>query len=244
MSIEPVGGKHGLRAFIEGRLSSHGANAPQYVAFRDRDFDVEPPDEVKLIPLAGKPIFLTHRACIESYLLDVGLMRTYWTANAGSPGWRHGQPPKTDEIDGLLTTAAKEISPYQAVRWALASIKPGPRWPEVRTTWTDGSGDLPTSLDYESCLGEAEGLVGSSRANTDGVTVELLKERATAYKVRFEIDAFWGERRYLVWFHGKDLLRSMQRKLPISLKHFCEWATGNVDWKDHEDLVELAGKVN
>jgi hypothetical protein len=41
--VIPAGGKYGLGAFIQGRLSSYLNQKPSYLAFRDRDFDAVPP---------------------------------------------------------------------------------------------------------------------------------------------------------------------------------------------------------
>jgi hypothetical protein len=41
---------------------------PSFFAFRDRDFDAQPPVNIQLIQLfSNKPVFLSHRACIEKY---------------------------------------------------------------------------------------------------------------------------------------------------------------------------------
>ena len=63
--IQPAGGKQGIRAFIEGYLGSYPGAQPSYLAFRDRDFDFEPPERPHLIRLPGeKPIWLSYRAAI------------------------------------------------------------------------------------------------------------------------------------------------------------------------------------
>jgi hypothetical protein len=46
--VIPAGGKYGLGAFIQGRLSSYMGQKPSYLAFRDRDFDAVPPSEIML----------------------------------------------------------------------------------------------------------------------------------------------------------------------------------------------------
>ena len=55
--IQPVGGKRGMRAFMEGYLGSYRELQPGYMGFCDRDFDAEPPEHPQLIRLPGeKPI--------------------------------------------------------------------------------------------------------------------------------------------------------------------------------------------
>ena len=162
--VVPVGGKWGIRSFVEGRLSIFPTDSqPEFVAFRDRDFDALPGLSPELIDLPGeKPIFLSHRACVESYLLGADLIHEYWERHhREAPEWRHGPSPGSRGIFDWMDTAAKEIADYQAVRWALSRLKPGNRWPEVRTTWTKGSGHLPPSLHKDECLPQARRLIQS-----------------------------------------------------------------------------------
>jgi len=161
VEIRPVGGKLSMRAFIEGYLTDYN-QSQNYIGFRDRDFDVEPPSSPKLIRLEGqKPIFMTYRASIESYLIDASLLHQYWAYHAAnSPVWKYGNPPSVIRIETIIENAAEQLADYQAIRWALAKLKPGQRWPEIRTTWMKGgSGHLPTSLAYDNCLLKANNLV-------------------------------------------------------------------------------------
>ncbi len=47
-AIVPSGGKYGINNFVQGRLSVY-SKTPEYLVFRDRDFDAEPPDTPCLI---------------------------------------------------------------------------------------------------------------------------------------------------------------------------------------------------
>lgn len=243
--VVPCGGKQTLRSFIEGRLSSY-SDSPRYVALRDRDFDAEPGTEPALLRLRGeKPIFLTYRSCVESYLLDAELIHGYWRESSEGPAWRHGDPPDSSKLRGCLETAARKIAPYQAVRWALAGIKPGERWPGVPTCWTRGSGSLPASLGFTDCLVEAKELVAAFSREAGVVTPEALERHAKAYWERFQEPCFWIEEQYLVWFDGKDLKTSTQAQegLSISMNHFCEWAVQRLKWEDYADLREFSRKL-
>lgn len=51
--VIPAGGKYGLGAFIQGRLSTYQNQLPLYLAFRDRDFDANPTLAVQLISHVG-----------------------------------------------------------------------------------------------------------------------------------------------------------------------------------------------
>ena len=247
--IKPVGGKHGLRAFIEGYLGSYSDEGqPNYLGFRDRDFDVEPPEQPQLIHLRGeKPIWLSYRAAVESYLIDTELLRQYWAERENTPRWAYGPALSTVEIEDHIRESARELADYQAVRWALAKLKPGPRWPEVHTTWTKhGSGDLPSSLDYGDCLSQAHQLVTSFQDQVQDVHSDRLQEYAQAYHQRFDDDRFFEKSGYLVWFHGKDLLVQLCRRLAPSFprRHYAAWAAEHVNIRKHPDLQQLVALVS
>ena len=241
--IQPVGGKYGMRAFIEGYMGSYPESQPDYLGFRDRNFDVEPPELPQLIRLAGeKPIWLSHRAAIENYLIDADLFRQYWTERESAPGWAHGPALSTAEIKDHIRESARELADYQAVRWALAKLKPGPRWPEIHTTWTkDGSGDIPASLAYEDCLDQACQLVASFQNQIQDIHPDRLQECAEAYRQRFNDNRFFEEPGYLVWFHGKDHLGQLCCRLAPNFprRHYVAWAAEHVDVRKYPDLQQL-----
>ena len=225
-AIAPLGGKQGIRSFVRGRLSAYpDQKQPDYVVFRDRDFDAEPPPSEVLIPLyQDRPVFLSHRAAVENYLLNSALIHQYWEECATrGPAWQHGNSPGEDDLDSWMRQAAMEIKCYQAVRWALASVKPPDRWPEVRSTWTEGSGYLPPSLAEDDCLRRARRLVTDFRNETSEVTEERLLAHCERFSEQFSHAGFFEDGSFLVWFHGKDLRKAMQRLRPgsISLEHFC-----------------------
>lgn len=218
----------------------------QYVAFRDRDFDATPPPTTSLIrPSSAKPIFLCYRACVESYLLEPVLLDAYWTANHAQPAWRHGPSPGIVDLTQWVEDAAHEITAYQAARWALASMKPGERWPEVRTCWTQGSGHLPRSMVEADCIAEAKRLIGNHSSAIVNVTEASLVAAFQGFTAQFSAPTFWTNRDYMVWFHGKDLKSSMQRLRlnSISVDHFCHWAADHFGWSAHADLQEILTHV-
>jgi hypothetical protein len=243
--IQPVGGKHGLAAFIEGYLSTHPREG--YIAFRDRDFDADPPETPQLISWPGeKPIYLCYRTAIENYVIDAGLIRRYWEEYASAPNWKYGPAPSAAQIDEHIQKSAAELTDYQAVRWALAKMRPGPRWPRIGTTWTrGGSGDIPASLDYDDCMRRACQLTQSFQGHTQNIHPDRLEKQAQEYRQRFRDPHFLRNRGYLIWFHGKDYLTHLCRRLAdhFPQKHYARWAAAQVDVVRHPDLVELADKV-
>ena len=217
--IQPAGGKYQLRDFMRGRLAVE-TTAPNYLAFRDRDFDAEPPPQTALIQFrSGEPIYMSHRAAIENYLIDSALIHRYWNENSNTgPGWKHGQSPGGADLRSWMDEAARHLISYQSVRWALASLKPSDRWPEVNTTWTEGSGHLPSSLDEPDCLDQAKVLVRDFSSKTAKVSEVKLLDSYARFFSEFSVPQFLANADYLVWFHGKDLRKAMQRLRPIQFR--------------------------
>jgi len=246
--VQPCGAKQGMAAYIEGYFSwaSESEDRPPFVALRDRDFDAAPSSPPALLPTAGpKPIFMTHRSCIESYLLAPELLRGYWAEQSRGSVWQHGDAPSEGELVTWIAEAARSIAEYQAVRWALADLRPGSRWPAVPSRWTESDGDLPGDLTFDGCLAEGSQLVDDYLRASGGISPPALAERAEGHRALFLAEAFYDERGWEVWFHGKDLRKAMQRARPdgFSLKAFCEWAAGRIEWEAYTDLSELVERV-
>lgn len=253
--IKPVGGKDAMRAFIEGHLAGYTGTPPKYIGFRDRDLDVEPPDTPQLIRLPGaKPIWMTYRACLENYFIDAQLLHHYWSQCAMGPAWKHGTPPSIETLDALIEQSARDLAEYQAVRWALAQLKPGRRWPSIRTTWKrKGSGHLPSSFAFDDCLTEARRLLHDFKTQANLIHQTQLETEADRFRHQFTQDDFYSSRAFLVWFHGKDLLAQLFKQLNsylhsqglssnISSNHYLTSTYGaaqNIDPTHHPDLQEL-----
>lgn len=247
--IQPIGGKHSLPAYIQGYIgAANRQGSPHYVAFRDRDFDKEPePTTPVLLQLrANLPIYMSYRAAIENYLIDVDLIHTYWSERQNTPKWQHGPVKSREMIAQAILDAALELSDYQAIRWALAKLKPGNRWPEINTTWIqDGSGNLPQILVYSTCLAEAKRLVDSFRGDIQGVDSTRLETFAEEFRQRFTSPTFLEKQGYLVWFHGKDLMKLLCKRLSPNFprNNYLEWAAQHVDITKHPDLQSLLSLI-
>lgn len=240
--VKPVGGKYGMKAFIDGYLGSYPSNEPNYIGFRDRDFDSEPPPSPELVRLHGaKPIWMSYRAAIENYFIDADLIHRYWVEREQTPDWSYGSALPVDKIKEHIQDTARTLVDYQAVRWGLAKLKPGVRWPDINTRWTDGSGKLPSSLSYDDCLAEALELVEAFRRQVQPIEPAQFQEYAETYRQQFGQDDFFVERRYLVWFHGKDYLTLLCQRLAPNFprNHYERWAAENVDPKKYPDLQQL-----
>lgn len=262
-TIVPAGSKFTFSIFAEGYFSrdivvgqATPGNQQRYLIFRDRDFDVIPSQTVQLLRLSTQPMrlpmFLTHRATIENYLVDAALIDQYWTAKYQekvenpSSRWGHKNSPGIPKIAEWIDTSAQMLKDYQSVRWALADLlQTGTARQHLKTTWLKNSGDLPNLLTLQDCQSNARLLINSFRQSLDVVTHQLFEQSVEKYQNYFSQPAFWANREYLIWFHGKDLQKMMQRQQQnyISLDEFFKWAVQAIDVSKHADLVELSQQI-
>lgn len=254
-TIVPAGGKFTFSIFAQGYFSNT-VKTQSYIVFRDRDFDVKPTANITLLPLYA--MLLTHRACIENYLLDANLINDYWKARYAeklanpTSRWDHRDSPGIREISAWIEEAAKSLQAYQSVRWALADLLdiPGVR-SQLKTTWTGGSGNLPSSLDLEYCQNESVRLIHEFRNPVEQVTQERFETSLATYQQQFDQEEFWTQKHYLIWFHGKDIQKAMQRQrsqyIPLK-KDFFDWVLDQPDIHQyllrlHPDLMQLQNEI-
>ncbi len=199
-------------------------------------------------------MFLTHRACVENYLLDANLIDIYWKAkyqekmnNPKKTKWGHPDSPGIEAIATWIEHGARSLMDYQAVRWALGDLTQiGSTRTQLKTTWTkNGSGDLPQSLSKEDCCNEAIKLIEQFREPIETVTFDRFTERLTQYQEQFSQAEFWEQKQYLIWFHGKDIQKAMQKQKSdyISLDKYFFSIIEQFDVTKHLDLVELRTKI-
>jgi hypothetical protein len=250
-TIVPSGSKFTFSVFVEGYFSSSAATKQQYIIFRDRDFDLKPTSNVELIEF--NLMFLTHRACVENYLIDADLIHNYWQAkyteklNNPSSKWGHGNSPGVEAISTWIEDAARSLQDYQTIRWALADLlrSSGSRH-QLKTTWTGGSGKLPQSLTLQDCQQQALVLIDRFREAVETVTQESFVNSITVYRELFSQEEFWISKQYLIWFHGKDIQKAMQQRQSqyIALNSFFDWALNQIDINLYPDLIDLQNRIS
>lgn len=248
--IVPAGGKFTFTQFAQGYFFPNKLSQQKYLVFRDRDFDAIPTTDPKLIQLGR--MYLTHRACIENYLLDAELINSYWQEKYAqkqenpTSKWGHGDSPGVEEIATWISESASSLIDYQAVRWALGDLlrNTGAR-SQLKTTWTGGSGQLPPSLTLADCETEAINLINQFRQAVDAVTLDSFQASLTQYQQQFAEAKFWQQQEYLIWFHGKDIQKAMQnqRQDYISLKDFMKSVIPQLDIAQYPDFLELKDKI-
>lgn len=255
-TIIPAGSKFTFSIFAKGYFFPSQVGNQRYIVFRDRDFDVKPTPTIQLLSLGNRlgnrTIALTYRSCIENYLLDADLIHTYWTAKCTekldnpTSKWAHKNSPGVEAISMWIESCAKNLQFYQAVRWALGDLlQMSTAREQLKTTWTGGSGKLPESLDLQNCQNQALELINQFRQAVESVTPENFEERLNLYQQLFTQEEFWTDKQYLIWFHGKDIKKEMQRQKPnyISLSSFFDWAVTQLDINQHPDLMELRARI-
>ncbi|HIK11713.1 MAG TPA: hypothetical protein IGS52_15875 [Oscillatoriaceae cyanobacterium M33_DOE_052] len=253
IEIVPSGGKFAFSDFARGYFFPAQMQDQSYIIFRDRDFDALPSPNVRLIPGANRRIWMTHRACIENYLLEPELIHAYWQAKYAekqenpTAKWGHGDSPGIEAISQWIESSARSLQYYQAVRWALGDLlrMTGAR-SQLRTTWTGGSGNLPDSLEIEECKTAArQEIIEPFRRDVEAITVSRFESGLAEYLAQFAGPDFWHNKAYIIWFHGKDIQKQMQRQnnryIPID-NFFKNWV-GQLDIMQHPDLIELQSKL-
>lgn len=248
-TIVPAGSKFTLSVFAQGYFSKASTNR-KGIIFRDRDFDTNPTDKIQLLEL--KRMFLSHRACVENYLLNADLIHAYWVTkyqekqDNPTSKWGHKNSPGIEDISAWIENAAKSLLEYQAVRWALADLlQSSTSRTQLKTTWTGASGKLPQSLALPDCKTAAVELINQFRQAVETVTQENFEASVTRYQQLFNQETFWEQKQYLIWFHGKDIQKAMQiqKSQYISLDNFFPWAINQLDITQHPDIVQLQEKI-
>ncbi len=253
-TIVPSGGKFAFANFAEGFFAASKIDNPRYIVLRDRDFDAPPSPDVRLISGANQRIWMTHRACIENYLLEPELIHAYWQAkyaekqeNPKLSKWGHGDSPGIEAISQWIESSARSLQYYQAVRWALGDLlrMTGAR-SQLRTTWTD-DGKLPDSVQLEACKTAAiQQVIEPFRRDVEAITVSNFEASLGKYLDLFTRSEFWTNKKYMIWFDGKDMAKEMQRQNHkyISIKKgFLKNWVGQLDIMQHPDLIELQSKL-
>lgn len=254
-TIVPAGSKFTFSIFAEGYFSGNKAVNQKYIVFRDRDFDVQPTANCKLLQLGNKlgnkSIALSHRTCVENYLLDANLIHTYWTEKYNekqenpTSKWGHQNSPGVDRISESIEASARNLQAYQAVRWALGDlVNMSAAREQLKTTWTN-TGKLPDSLILQDCKNQALELVNQFRQAVESVTTQKFEDNLVSYQQQFDQEEFWTQKQYLIWFNGKDIQKEMQKQDSkyISLNSFFDWAIPQLDITQHPDLMELRTKM-
>ena len=260
-TIIPAGSKFTFSIFAQGYCFPDEVTNQRYIVFRDRDFDVKPTSRIQLLQLENRlgtqSVALTHRSCVENYLLDANLIHDYWKAKYSerienpTSRWGHGDSPGLQTIAAWIDASAKNLQFYQAVRWALGDLlSVSAAREQLKTTWTGNSGKLPESLELQYCQNQALELINKFKEAVEAVTPENFETSLAIYLEKFDTEDFWTQQDYLIWFHGKDIQKEMHKQQPNypPLKKrkgddFFEWAIDHLDITQNLDFMELRARI-
>jgi hypothetical protein len=242
VTIIPVGGKRSLLAFIDGYTKRGGVIRPDLsIGLRDRDFDFPIPTNEALIETrdnalnAAKLVYATYRTCIENYLLDPTLMSQFVATK--------GLNIQAD-ISEIMRQSAKDIRYYTASRHALGKVQVPVN---IKTSWTNKSGQLPDSLDKKTIIKESRQMIVNYRSPIEKVT---FKNAFQDFSDVFEAETHYTNADYLIYANGKDLAKSFSNQFhTITGRPFPNWkeyytfAIKEIDFTKFEDFKQLLDLV-
>jgi hypothetical protein len=232
VTIIPIGGKTGANAIItfnEGKA----AKSDFFLFFRDRDFDLPVPATEELT-FDGKKTYSSYRTTIENYLFDIGLFFKFIEERSLQATYNiHSE----NDVKNIFIETAKTIKDYQAVRHTLGAMRSGKA--TFGTTWTSGSGNLPTDLDMANCKTNAWNLIETAKNATLDWTEEKFNSILEGFLANFD-ELFFNDLKFLIYFQGKDFEQSLKNKLSeFPIKLYYKFAKENFDYTKFEDLKEL-----
>lgn len=256
LSIQPMGGKGGHRAYGQGFSEGVGyyikslGTVPDHsiITFRDRDFDFKIPDTPSLIQCGGNT-YAGYRTTIENYLLHPQTLFAYVQTEANLSDFiQHEQ-----DSYRIFEDAARRIIYFQACRHTLGSIriKAEQHTNFMRTASPDTggesrvvflkSGELPTSLDEDYCIEESRNTIRFFRENAEQFSEDAFEASYRQFRERFSSDNFFSQLDFLNFFNGKDLAKSLSRILPsqFPLKRYYDFAIRQFNYEQFPDLAEL-----
>lgn len=230
IDIKPLGGKFGAPAIMSylEKDDFMAAEAKDYLMFRDRDFDAPVPDQVQLTPKGH--VYFSYRTTIENYLIDPQMFFEF----AIKKGIL--ELDTLDKAKSTIRESALEIKDYQAVRHALGAMRDDASF---KTRWTEQDGKLPECLELEACMDAAFSLIQEAKTKSENWTKEHFEEKVRKFLMVFN-DSFFDREDYLVWFQGKDLAKSICRKVDnFPMNAYYKFAESRFDYSAFADLVEL-----
>jgi hypothetical protein len=224
VQIVPIGGKMGAKSSIQVR--EEGLSKSDFkMFFRDRDFDAPVPESERL-QNDGSYVYYSYRTTIENYLLDFETFNEY----------SDGKPWYSYNLKNIYLQAASEIKFFQATRHTLGKLRVST---DFGTNIVRESGILPSDLSedfcrkagYEKISDSLKKIVDWNEENYNVVFDEFLN--------LFD-DRFIEECKFLIYFQGKDFMKSLSCKLPeFSPKDYYKYSKSKFDYNKFRDFVEL-----
>jgi len=233
IQIDPIGSVRGAKAIIQYKETTGVVKSDFHLFFRDRDFDREIPEKPSLENDSNK-VFYSYRNTIENYLFDPTHLFNFIFQEKKTE-----QYAISNENDARqkIIEAAEKIKYYQAIRHTMGRMRTEKT--NFGTKWTDKSGILPNSLEYEYCKQKALEKINISKSFTDEWTEEKFDEILNSFLVKFDTE-FMNNLDFLVHFQGKDFAISLTLVLKdFPLNSYYKYAKKHFDYHQFSDLVQL-----
>ncbi len=246
--IVPLGGKKGAGGFI----NIHRKQAQTidfYLFFRDYDFDFEDKrlvNEVQIASLlvvnkkendgkiAGKWC-VSYRTTIENYLFNPAHFFAFLEQRNECDKYNlHSE----DAVKQFFDEVAKDLAPYQAVRHTLGKMRIST---DFGTTFTKGSGQLPSRFDASFCKDKAIDKINTEKNKAvKNWTEEQFGIIFNEFHRVFITPEFYINMDYLIWYQGKDFAKRITQKLSqFQIERYYNFAKKHFDYTQFPDLVEL-----
>ncbi len=244
ITVRQGAGKFGQKAYMDGFLANSTVAPNFYFAFRDRDFDYPMYEFTELnIPSPDKgKVVVSHRITIENYLLTPKSFLKFKDLDR-----QNKFKDLTIEVYcKVVEEVARSLASYQAVRHSLGKIRDRN---QVSTTWTTGSGDVPSTLDAETCLAAGRKMVEDYRLKAEEISdLERFESAYEEFYSRFASEDFYQHLKFLEWFQAKDIINILSKRLvahspQFSMGTFLNVAIEQFEYSEFEDLVALRSHV-
>lgn len=224
ISIVPIGGKYGTKSAIQ--VHERGTSKSDFkLFFRDRDFDRPVPTTEKLTS-DGTYVYFSYRTTIENYMIDYELLKKYYKL----------KELNVELLEGSFYEAAKEIKYFQALRYTLGELRIST---DFGTNIVNNSGILPANLSQRYCREKGYEKISKSISLTEGWKRENYDKVYDKYVHVFS-DEFIEADEFLIYFQGKDFMKSLSKKLSdFSPKDYYKFVKAQFDYTQFKDLVEL-----
>ncbi|MCB9235821.1 MAG: hypothetical protein H6581_29505 [Bacteroidia bacterium] len=224
IQIVPIGGKTGAKSAIQ--VKEEGLSKSEFkLFFRDRDFDAPVPPTEKLTN-DGSYVYFSYRTTIENYLLDFKKIEEYSKVKSFD----------SHDLEKKYVAAAKEIRFFQATRHTLGKLRVPT---DFGTNIVSKSGVLPKDLNESFCREAGFEKVSQSIKKTWGWSREHYDKVFDDFLNEFN-DKFIESHEFLVYFQGKDFMKSLCGKLPdFSSENYYQYAKSVFRYQDYKDFVEL-----
>ncbi len=224
ITIRPIGGKYGTKSAIQ--VHESGTSKSDFkLFFRDRDFDRPVPTTEKLTN-DGTYVYFSYRTTIENYLIDYELLKKYYQLKE----WN------VELLEDNFYEAAKDIRYFQALRYTLGKLRVKT---DFGTNIVKNSGILPDDLSQEYCREKGYEKIDESISKTVAWGRENY-DKEFDESVQLFSDEFIESAKFLIYFQGKDFMKSLSRKLSgFSPKDYYNFVKSKFDYTQFEDLLQL-----